>query len=79
MSKKKTYEQGKIDGRDELVEQINAAPPIVAETPPLTFTDENIARMKFDIDDNFADLTEEDRWLILNYITSRVLNFITTI
>jgi hypothetical protein len=79
MTPRKTYAQGKIDGRDELVELINDAPPIVAETPPLTITDENVARMKVDIADNFQDLSDEDRTQILDYITARAINYITTV
>jgi hypothetical protein len=79
MKKLTKYEKGKIDGRDELVELINDAPPIVAETPPLTITDENVARMRLDIADNFQDLTDDDRTQILDYITARAINYITTV
>jgi len=75
MAKISKYEQGKIDGRDELVELINAAPQVVKSIPS-ELSDKDIAALEIDVADNFQDMTDDERVVILEYVITKINNYL---
>jgi len=75
MKKLSRYEQGKIDGRDELVDLINAAPQVVKSIPS-ELSDKDIAALEIDVNDNFQDMTDDERVVILEYVITKINNYL---